>query len=317
MLADRERFRNASTVHLHIHDKRGVLLVECQVMSLYTTRTSDLWLPHSYQDLNDLPSQSIIYEPALGGSKVVRTAPGVLIKYRGDLAEEVICLRYVQEKLSVRLPRVLHHPGDPTIARLWDPLAEPRPRVWYLCMDEIPGTPLHKVIDTLSPQQLDHIASQLKAILSEMHAIKAPHVGSVSGGPFRNQYFYLHSIQPKHAWTTVDEFIDHFRQLLMSFGTEKYTKELLDKFPRDGPVYFTHGDLVPQNILVNASTITGIIDWSTAGFYPEFWEYCRMYEEAANFPNWNHVLGVIYPMPCREEEISAFHRLRGALEYNL
>ncbi|THV06685.1 kinase-like protein [Dendrothele bispora CBS 962.96] len=191
------------------------------------------------------------------------------------------------------------------------------PRVWYICMDEVPGVPLHKVIHTLSPQQLDHIASQLKAILDEMHSISAPHLGSVNGGPFRNQYFYLRSLQPKKVWTSVPEFIDHFRQLLMLFGTVEYTEELLADFPQDGAFCFTHGDLIPQNILVNGSTITGIIDWSTAGFYPAFWEYCRMHEEASNYPGWSHILDIIFPAPRREREIAAFHRLRGVLEYNL
>ncbi|KAK7472996.1 hypothetical protein VKT23_001100 [Stygiomarasmius scandens] len=287
-------------------------------MSNITTGINhDLWLPQSYQDLNNLPPENIVYQPAFGGSKVVRTAPGVLVKYRGDLAEEVLCLLFLQDKISVRIPRVLHHPGDPHISNLWDPLAEPMPRVWYICMDEVPGVPLQKVIHTLSPQQLEHIASQLKAILAEMHSINAPHLGSVSGGPFRNQYFYLRSIQPKYAWATVSEFIDHFRQLLMTFGTVEYTEQLLADFPQDVAIRFTHGDLMPQNILVDGSTITGIIDWSTAGFYPEFWEYCRMHEEASSCPGWNHILSIIYPMPRREKEIAAFHRLRGALEYNL
>lgn len=43
-------------------------------------------------------------------------------------------------------------------------------------------------------------------------------------------------------------------------------------------VHLTHGDLLPQNILVEGSTITGIIDWETAGYYPAFWEYCRMHD---------------------------------------
>ncbi|KAF9234081.1 hypothetical protein BU15DRAFT_53061, partial [Melanogaster broomeanus] len=46
--------------------------------------------------------------------------------------------------------------------------------------------------------------------------------------------------------------------------------------PDGALVYLTHGDLLPRNILVDGSRITAIIDWETAGFYPEFWEYCRM-----------------------------------------
>src|SRR5579875_660463 len=152
---------------------------------------SSLWLPTSYRDLNDLPPENIIYQPKLGGSKVVRTAPGTVIKYRGDLAEEVICLNFAQDNLSaVRVPRVLHHPGDARQANLWDPRTESLPQVWYICMEEIPGVQLKEVIDTFTSQQLKHIASQIRGILAEMHSVPANKLGSVSGGPFRNSYFF-------------------------------------------------------------------------------------------------------------------------------
>jgi thiamine kinase-like enzyme len=38
---------------------------------------------------------------------------------------------------------------------------------------------------------------------------------------------------------------------------------------------FSHGDLSAHNILVNGNDITGIIDWETSGWYPEYWEYAR------------------------------------------
>ncbi|GAW05568.1 hypothetical protein LENED_007431 [Lentinula edodes] len=217
-----------------------------------------LWLPKSYQDLNDLPSENIVYQPKLGGSKVVRTAPGVVIKYRGDLAEEVNCLNFARDHLSIRVPRVLHHPGDVRQSTLWDPRTEELPQVWYICMEEIQGVQLKEVIDSFTPLQLEHVASQIKAILADMHSVPAPHIGSVSGGPFQNSYFFPYAVKPQNAWTKVSDFIDHYHQLLMTFGTEEYAKELLANFPQDCPVNFTHGDLVPRNILVEGSTITGI-----------------------------------------------------------
>ena len=35
---------------------------------------------------------------------------------------------------------------------------------------------------------------------------------------------------------------------------------------------FTHGDLAPRNILVRDGKIVGIVDWETAGWFPESWE---------------------------------------------
>jgi thiamine kinase-like enzyme len=43
---------------------------------------------------------------------------------------------------------------------------------------------------------------------------------------------------------------------------------------------FTHSDIAPRNILVKNGKIAAIIDWETAGWYPEYWEYIRW--EASN-----------------------------------
>ena len=38
---------------------------------------------------------------------------------------------------------------------------------------------------------------------------------------------------------------------------------------------FTHSDIAPSNILVSKGKIAAIIDWETAGWYPEYWDYTR------------------------------------------
>ncbi|KAK0714409.1 kinase-like domain-containing protein [Apiosordaria backusii] len=46
----------------------------------------------------------------------------------------------------------------------------------------------------------------------------------------------------------------------------------------DAPIVFTHGDLVPCNILVTEGEnpkVAAIIDWAQAGWYPSYWEWCK------------------------------------------
>ncbi|KAH7092035.1 phosphotransferase enzyme family protein [Paraphoma chrysanthemicola] len=46
----------------------------------------------------------------------------------------------------------------------------------------------------------------------------------------------------------------------------------------NGPVVFTHGDLRPANIIVTATSpvrVVAIVDWEMAGWYPDYWEYCK------------------------------------------
>lgn len=52
------------------------------------------------------------------------------------------------------------------------------------------------------------------------------------------------------------------------FGT------ILRKMLRDDhSIVFTHGDLNMLNILVRDGRIVALLDWESAGFYPEYWEY--------------------------------------------
>ena len=74
------------------------------------------------------------------------------------------------------------------------------------------------------------------------------------------------------------------------------------KLPTACPVVFCHGDLVPRNIFVEGSTITGIIDWEFAGWYPDYWEYCRMrlsgnsLSPSTRWSNhWDYVMHALFP----------------------
>lgn len=44
------------------------------------------------------------------------------------------------------------------------------------------------------------------------------------------------------------------------------------------PIAFTHGDLVPCNILVTRGEnpkVAAIIDWDQSGWYSSYWEWCK------------------------------------------
>lgn len=38
---------------------------------------------------------------------------------------------------------------------------------------------------------------------------------------------------------------------------------------------FTHADLHLNNVFVDGGKLSGIIDWETSGFYPEYWEFAK------------------------------------------
>ena len=54
--------------------------------------------------------------------------------------------------------------------------------------------------------------------------------------------------------------------------------------PEHSRVVLTHGDLVPGLIPVPEGRVVAIVDWETAGFYPEYWGYAK----AHLFPGYEH-----------------------------
>jgi thiamine kinase-like enzyme len=54
-------------------------------------------------------------------------------------------------------------------------------------------------------------------------------------------------------------------------------KDLRNLLPRSDISVFTHGDLVPRNIMVDEQyRITAVLDWESSGWFPDYWEYAQM-----------------------------------------
>ena len=60
-------------------------------------------------------------------------------------------------------------------------------------------------------------------------------------------------------------------------------------------IYFTHGDLVPRNILIKDGHLSGIVDWAMAGWYPAYWEFVRACWHRGNDDWYKHVEEILSP----------------------
>lgn len=238
---------------------------------------------------------------------LVRLRPGVLLKLLGDCPTEAEAHHFA---FNAGLP----------VPRLLRPLPnEPRENIWYLCMEECQGSSLDKVIGTMTPPQLDDIARQLQSVLRRIRSVNSPldkpFLGSVSGGPYHNLLF-REPAAPTRAFDNIDEFIENFREVYEFFCSPGYTEKIKTRLPASANVVFTHGDLLPKNIMVKGSRITGIIDWATAGFYPDYWEYARMHDIHWMTPNWGYVLARVFPQKPDTEIIITVRELLDVMEIN-
>jgi serine/threonine protein kinase len=147
-------------------------------------------------------------------------------------------------------------------------------------MTRIPGQELGQAYETLSSEDRKSILQELKSYLEVMRgwsnlwggnricsllgtAIRSVRVPNHLAGPFEseeelNEYL----IQP--SWSGGFESDLAYHQALdVARGIGNIPHRIL----------FTHGDLKPHNILIRGSRITGFLDWESAGWYPEYWDF--------------------------------------------
>lgn len=148
----------------------------------------------------------------------------------------------------------------------------------YIFMSLIPGPTLGAIWATLAVDQKKSIQDQLEKTLATLRAIERPVgglLGAIGGGKCKDTRRHVRvNEQPIHSAA-------EFRDFLFSkphYGTLAYNS-LLQNLLGDGSeaVVFTHGDLRPDNIVVQPDergcyVINGILDWEKSGFYPEYFE---------------------------------------------
>ena len=194
---------------------------------------------------------------------VQRLPFGLFLKYRGDAAmlhNEYNALRRVHQETSVPVPEPFDviPDGDDS----------------YLLIGRVPGVPLWRCQEVFSDRDCDEIVAQLKdyvAQLRDMPKTVNPEMAICNslGGPCRDHR--IRSADP------IGPFVDEaaFSQCVR-FSDEPSR--------RGHKIVFTHADLNPRNILVDQVAlpdgssgwrVTGIVDWETAGYYPEYWDYTK------------------------------------------
>lgn len=233
-----------------------------------------------------------LYRKPNGYSTVQRLPFGLYLKFQGEFdgfRNEFNALRVVRKYTSIPIPRSLDLAIKPAVSD--NPFSSPEAS---LLTTRLPGQPLSLCLEILSDFDLEQISNQLKHYLSQLRGIpktinlemaicniigKACHDPRIQGG------------QP--VGTFEDEAA--FSQTL------RYSDEAAR---RGHKIVFTHADLNPRNILVDRVAqpdgtrgweVTGIVDWETSGYYPEYWDYTKaMFEEFRGFRQYTNMIRNVF-----------------------
>ncbi|EAS28676.2 uncharacterized protein CIMG_07422 [Coccidioides immitis RS] len=195
---------------------------------------------------------------------------GLILKWSdGTRLEEVLTME-VARRAGLPVPKVIcygDHPDTPHA-----PVS--------ILMTRIPGDELGRVYKTLSDTERDSIQLQLKGYLEAVRRWKSPwgenRICSLVGTAIRSIRVPNHLVGP---FESEQEFNEYLRSTAWSggFPSETEYKDALDCARKmdlmPHHIVFTHGDLKHHNILVQNGQITGFLDWESAGWCPEYWDF--------------------------------------------
>ncbi|KAM5386124.1 hypothetical protein ACJA88_002274 [Fusarium oxysporum] len=211
-----------------------------------------------------------------GDAQVQRLPFGLYLKCNSNpdtLRNEYNALKVLEQKTNIPAPRVFdvvsQHTGEDDFS--------------YLLMSRVPGTTLATCRDALSDQDYANLSAQLKDCVSQLRDIPKP----INNGMAICNTLGEACRDPRiRDWAPIGPFPDE----------ASFSQNL--RFPdepsrRGHKIVFTHGDLNPRNIMMERTIssagaigwrLSGIIDWETAGNYPEYWDYTKSMFEGFRWP---------------------------------
>lgn len=146
-------------------------------------------------------------------------------------------------------------------------------------MTRLPGEPFDEAYDDLIPDEREVVIEELQLMLDSMRQWRSPwgrRICSISGGFIRSIRVPGHRIDPcetevelldyllapasKHSFDSAEDYHQALQTANALYGIEHRN-------------VFTHGDLALHNVLVYDGHVSGFIDWESAGWYPEYWEF--------------------------------------------
>ena len=188
--------------------------------------------------------------------------------------QEALSMDFIARNTTIRVPRLLD-------------VFSIRGTV-HIIQERIDGPVLEDVWHHLSTEEQHSSMMQMKDCLDQLRALKPQHperVQAVDGSGLIDSRLGSGIWGPFNNHSEFHQFLNHD---VLRARSETYPRvqEALSRV--DGKQYktvFSHGDLGPHNIIWKDGRIV-IIDWERAGWFPEYWDYTRVYAARGYMKDW-------------------------------
>lgn len=238
------------------------------------------------------------YRPRLA-PRVILMTPNHILKYgSAEIYSEACAIDFVSKNTTIPVPNILQ-----TI--------QARNGITYIIMTRCPGEPLQNVIRELSQAEKESVLAELKGYIDQLRAIKPPQpkrVESIKYGPLIEERI---SDKPCGPFENIGVFHRAMRlNAEIPSGHEECDKMIAAQDRREYDIRSTHGDLSLRHVYYLDGKITGIIDWESVGWLPEYWEYTMAWDAFWDSPDLrDDITAVLEPYPEEVEMEKARIRL--------
>jgi len=193
---------------------------------------------------------------------------GLILKSGHRLKEQEGLAMNLARAMGVPAPRFISF-GSPPSPSYCGYRGSCFPSMLMTCLH---GTPLGNDVG------LEGVREDLVRILTLMRRFASPWgdaVCGIDGGPVHGPLVPAGPLPPSVNEAAFYEAFQHHGQFTPTDASSRESLAVAKRFfalPRHA-IVFTHGDLNPQNILVDANgRVTGIVDWEAAAWLPSYWE---------------------------------------------
>jgi len=247
-----------------------------QKQLMYSAR---IGFPTYVLDPEELAAGADLFNGRLG-ARLVRPDDRTLVKFgKGLSMAEAEAMHLVQERTTIPAPRLEN--------------AYSIDGICYIIMTYEEGEPFVSYWEKASTENHDKAIQQLKGYVEQLRSIKSHFIGGVDGSPCRDGMFATAwgSEQPSYGpFDSEASFNEGIVQALENrlppdlrgnkdVESKLYNMEYINRQRvralKGHEIVFTHGDLHPSNMLVRKDGTVVLLDWGSAGFWPEYWEYYR------------------------------------------
>ena len=202
--------------------------------------------------------------------QIIQLPFGLVLKWSdGTRLEEALAMQ-VARAAGLPVPKVIcygDHPESPHA-----PLS--------ILMTRIPGHEIGQVYEKLDDGEKETIRLEMKRYLEYIRQWSNPwsdtRICSVIGTAIRSVRVPLHYVGPCENEQEIHEYLISAAWEGGSDSKEAFMEAMsgaqaIQKIPHK--IVFTHGDLKHHNIMVDGGHFTGFLDWESAGWYPDYWEF--------------------------------------------